>query len=308
MEIFKNDFGCELHGLNINSLTEKDEKIIKSSLYENRLVIIKNQTLTNQEYVDFANKFATPVPYLQENYHHPDHKEIFVSSNIQKTKDKMGVARTGGYWHSDTAFEQNPKVLTMLMPKVMPKTIKRTTRFIDMAKVYQAMSLKQQQTLSKMTFIHSGRWRYKVRPEDINLDLTEILAMIHAVQPPVEHPAVITHPFTKEKIIYASRGFTIEVKNEGLDQSKVILDELFDFAEQAQFIKEVTWNLGDLIIWDNRFLQHSSGRQAAVGENLQAEITKEEETMMFRITLLDGMPLCDSLRENAGVAIPEMEV
>ena len=42
--------------------------------------------------------------------------------------------------------------------------------------------------------------------------------------------------------------------------------------------------MGDIIIWDNRFLQHSSGRNPG----------PEEETMMYRITLQDGMPLCAS--------------
>jgi len=298
MKIKTNDFGCEIQGVDTNNITEQELKDIKSALYKNRLVIFKQQTLSNQEYVDFANKFASPVPYLQENYHHPDHDEIFVSSNIQTPGKKMGVARTGGYWHSDTAFEQTPKALTMLLPKVMPQTIKRTTRFIDMAKVFSSMSLKLQEELSQMTFIHSGRWRYKIRAEDVNLDLSEILEMIHAVQPPVEHPAVITHPETKEKIIYASRGFTIEVKDQGLDRSKVILEKLFDFAEKKQFVSEVTWSLGDLIIWDNRFLQHSSGRKATIGENIHTEVKKEEETMMFRITLLDGMPLCESITEQ----------
>ena len=42
--------------------------------------------------------------------------------------------------------------------------------------------------------------------------------------------------------------------------------------------------MGDVIIWDNRFLAHTSGRNAGL----------EEETMMYRITLQDGMPLCAS--------------
>jgi taurine dioxygenase len=40
--------------------------------------------------------------------------------------------------------------------------------------------------------------------------------------------------------------------------------------------------MGDIIIWDNRFLAHSSGRNAG----------PEEETMMYRITLKDDYPLC----------------
>jgi taurine dioxygenase len=40
--------------------------------------------------------------------------------------------------------------------------------------------------------------------------------------------------------------------------------------------------MGDVIIWDNRFLSHSSGRNSG----------PEEETMMYRITLRDDFSLC----------------
>ena len=49
-------------------------------------------------------------------------------------------------------------------------------------------------------------------------------------------------------------------------------------------MREVQWSMGDVIIWDNRFLRHTSGRNEGL----------EEETMMYRITLQDGMPLCAS--------------
>jgi taurine dioxygenase len=42
--------------------------------------------------------------------------------------------------------------------------------------------------------------------------------------------------------------------------------------------------MGDIIIWDNRFLSHTSGRNSGL----------EEETMMYRITLRDDYPLCAS--------------
>ena len=52
--------------------------------------------------------------------------------------------------------------------------------------------------------------------------------------------------------------------------------------------------MGDVIIWDNRFLPHSSGRNPG----------PEQETMMYRITMKDGMPLCappDCSRRNSGL-------
>ena len=292
MQTEKLAIGCSIHGVEAKSLTAAQLLKIKELLYKNRLIVLKDQALNEQEYCDFAKRVGFPVPYLQDNYHHPDYPLIFVSSNVKSTGKQIGVPRTGGYWHSDTSFEQDPKFITMLMPKVLPRTAARSTRFIDMAEVYAALPQATKDRLAGAEFLHSGRWRFKIRPDCVGLDIFEILALIDQATPPMRHPGVIEHPFTKEKVIYGNRGFTIGIANRSLDESAALLREVFDFAETDRFVREVQWSMGDIIIWDNRFLQHGSGRNPG----------PEEETMMYRITLQDGMPLCASQMPKAAVA------
>jgi taurine dioxygenase len=85
-------------------------------------------------------------------------------------------------------------------------------------------------------------------------------------------------------MLYANSGFTIGIADRSLDESAALLKEIFAFAESDRFVREVRWSMGDIIIWDNRFLCHTSGRNSG----------PEEETMMYRITLQDGYPLCAS--------------
>jgi taurine dioxygenase len=248
------------------------------------LVVLKNQNLNEAEYCDFAKRVGNPVPYLQDNYHHPEFPLIFVSSNVKKEGKQIGVARTGGYWHSDTSFEKDPKFITMLMPKVLPQNFARSTRFIDMAAVYEGLPQTVKDKLAGREFMHTGKMRYKVRTQDAGYDIFEILATIDQLCPAVRHPAVIEHPYTKEKVLYGNRGFTLGIADTSLDESASLLKQIFDFAETPRFVREVQWSMGDVIIWDNRFLAHTSGRNEGL----------EEETMMYRITLQDGMPLCAS--------------
>ena len=279
-----NTIGCSVWDIDTKAIAEHTMREVKDLLYRHRLVVLKDQKLSEQEYCDLASRCGTPVPYLQENYRHPDFPLIFVSSNVKKDGKQIGVPRTGGYWHSDTSFETEPKVLTMLMPKVLPQIFARTTRFVDMAEVYAALPQAIKDRLAGAQFIHSGRWRYKVRPQDAGADIFEILQMIDSVAPPVRHPAVIEHPYTKEKVLYANRGFTVGIADWSTDEATSLLKEIFDFAESAPFVREVRWSMGDIIIWDNRFLSHTSGRNPG----------PEEETMMYRITLKDAYPLCAS--------------
>jgi taurine dioxygenase len=289
MQTEKLAIGCSIHGVDAKAVTPAQLLKIKDLLYKNRLVVLKDQSVTEQEYCDFAHRVGSPVPYLQDNYHHPEFPLIFVSSNVKSDGKQIGVPRTGGYWHSDTSFEPDPKFITMLMPKVLPKSFARSTRFIDMAEVYAALPQATKDRLAGTQFLHSGRMRFKIRPDCIGFDIFEILSMIDQATPPSKHPGVIEHPYTKEKVVYGNRGFTMGIANRSLDESAALLREIFDFAETDRFVREVQWSMGDIIIWDNRFLQHSSGRNPG----------PEEETMMFRITLKDGMPLCASQTQPA---------
>ncbi len=292
MRTERNQIGCSVHGVSAKAATPAEMLELKDLLYKNRLIVLKDQALNEQEYCDFASRFGLPVPYLQTNYHHPDYPLIFVSSNVKQDGKQIGVPRTGGYWHSDTSFEKEPKVITMLMPKILPRSHPRSTRFIDMTDVYAALPQATKDKLAGAKLMHSGRWRYKIRPDNVGLDIFEILELIDCFSPPVVHPALIEHPYTHEKVLYANRGFTIGVADWSLDESANLLREIFEFAETSRFIKEVHWSMGDVIIWDNRFLSHSSGRNPG----------PEEETMMYRITLRDEYPLCASQLQSEHIA------
>jgi len=284
MQIEKLGIGISIRGVDANVVTAAEMSTFKDLLYKNRLIVLKDQAVSEQQYCDFAHRLGFPVPYLQENYRHPDFPLIFVSSNVKSKGPQIGVPRTGGYWHSDTSFEKEPKVITMLMPKVLPANHPRSTKFVDMASVYAELPRATKDKLAGAELLHSGRYRYKIRPDNVGYDIFEILEAIDTFAPPMRHPAVIEHPYTKEKVLYANSGFTIGIADRSLDDSAALLREVFAFAESEHFVREVHWTMGDIIIWDNRFLCHTAGRNSG----------PEEETMMHRITLQDSYPLCAS--------------
>jgi taurine dioxygenase len=283
--------GCKISGLELLSATRTETAQLQALLYQHKLVQISGQELSESEFCRVSGMFGDPVPYLQSNYHHPAYPLIFVSSNVKSQGKALGVARTGGYWHSDTSFLESPVPLTLLYPRVVPRDTRRTTLFIDLEQAYRELPEPLKRRTAGRTFVHSGKWRFKVRAEDVGLDLTEILGMIHQAQPPVKHPAVIRHPVTGSEILYATRGFTIGVDGLGTDESAQLLQELFDFIEQERFISEFQWQLGDVILWDNRFFAHKAGRLETVNDPVRGNIAAEEETLVYRIIIRDSFPL-----------------
>jgi taurine dioxygenase len=72
MKTEKNGFACSIHGVDANAATPAEIAELKDLLYKNRLIVLKDQAVSEQEYCDFANRLGFPVPYLQANYHHPE--------------------------------------------------------------------------------------------------------------------------------------------------------------------------------------------------------------------------------------------
>src|SRR5262245_7467494 len=153
-------------------LPREDVDRIKQLVYRHKLVVLRRLKFTCQEYVRFARNFGTPQVYFQPNYHHPEHPEIFVSSNQKYNGAKFGVAGTGRYWHTDYQFFEQPLPLTMQYPQVLPSV--RETYYIDMERVLRELPPRLAQAVDGAQAVHDGRWRYKVQSTDIDRSLDEI--------------------------------------------------------------------------------------------------------------------------------------
>ncbi|ODS22735.1 hypothetical protein AB835_12605 [Candidatus Endobugula sertula] len=156
------NIGHTISDIDCNLLSKEEAKSILEYVYKHKVVVIKQQKLSTSQFNNLSYCFGEPLPYLQSNYRHPDFPLIFVSSNVKLDGKEVGVPRTGGYWHSDTAFLEEPIPLTILYPQIIPKNSMRTTMFIDLERVYEEIPSELKQVLDNAYFIHSGKWKYKV--------------------------------------------------------------------------------------------------------------------------------------------------
>lgn len=274
------EIGGEILGLHVNDLAPDAPELeqIRQAIYRNKLIVIRDQDISLEQYVGFTRKLGTPQVYFQDNYHHPDFPEVFVSTNVPENGKKIGVAGTGHYWHTDCQFQQQPLSFTSITPVVIPQSI-RATYYIDMAKVYRNLPAELKPFVEGQTYIHGGNNRYKVQPSDIDKSIQQLIDYMNEIVPLVEHPAVITHPVTGEQILYISSGFTMKIKGMRHEESQEALRALFDFVEKEEHIYTHHWDKGDLIIWDNRPLLHKSSKLPA------GELSKS-----YRIGIYDNLP------------------
>lgn len=272
--------GGVIKGLDLKQLDHSDSEFeeIRQAIYRNKLIVIKGQNLSPEEYIEITKKIGKPQIYFQENYHHPDHPEIFVSSNVNEVGKKVGVAGTGGYWHTDCQFQENPLSFTSITPIVIPQTL-RATYYIDMCQVYKNLPQELKSAVNNAIMVHGGNNRYKVTVEDIDKSIEELIEKMNEIIPYVKHPAVIEHPVTGDKILYMSSGFTMKIEGLSHEENEKIMNKLFEFIEKEEHVHTHSWEKGDLIIWDNRYLLHKSSK-----------ILNGEKAKSYRIGIYDEHP------------------
>jgi taurine dioxygenase len=264
MQIIPGDnrvLGAQIHGVDLGAITGGQARDILAAVHHHALLRVKGQKMTVHQYVEFGEKLGTIMPYPDERYRHPEHPGVFVSSNVKGRT--MGMARSGYFWHTDLSFKPKPQPLTMLYPQLLPPA-KRETLFINMANVYDALPAALRSIVDGRTAKHDPAMRYKVGQADVdaNLDLGELLERGRRMFPAPTHPLVITHPATGRRILYMNSGFTTSIDGLPHEESQAALKELFAFIERPEHVQPHSWELGDIIVWDNRMLIHKAGYMA----------------------------------------------
>jgi taurine dioxygenase len=79
---------------------------------------------------------------------------------------------------------------------------------------------------------------------------------IAAMVSEVHQPVVRTHPETGRSALYLSPRFTLRIDGAIQDVSVAILNELFALMDDPRFCYRHEWRERDLVIWDNRCLNH----------------------------------------------------
>jgi taurine dioxygenase len=271
--------GAEITDFDLRRTTPDDARRIKDLVYAHKLVVLRSQTLSIGEYVEFGRKLGRPQVYFQPNYHHPEHPEVFVSGNVKDEKGrKVGVSGTGRYWHTDYQFFAQPLPFVMVYPQILPST-GRGTEFIDLERVYARLPETLRARVDGRRAIQEGKWRYKITPADVDKAIVDILAAVEAMVPALKHPAVIEHPLTGAKSLYVSSGFTTGIEGLSIEEGRAVLAEIFAFVEREEHVHTHTYAPGDILLWENRRMIHKA-----------VASPPGEPSLSYRIGVYDGLP------------------
>lgn len=278
--------GIEVRDFSAVTATADEVALLRRHLYHDKIVVLAQQALGIAEFVALGSAFGTPVAYYEPMYHHPDSEYVFVSSNVDRDTGRVGVPKTGAFWHSDYQFMPEPFAVTCFYPQRLPAA-GRGTYFIDMAQAYRRLSPRLRTAIENTYCRHSARRYVKIRPDDVFRPLGEVIAEVEHRTPPQRHPTVLRHPVTGERLLYISEAFTYAIEDaSGKALPGTLLSDLLDESGQLDdscshpniFLQ--SYEPGDVVLWDNRTLVHRALHNPG-----------NDRTESYRVTVLDEFPL-----------------
>jgi taurine dioxygenase len=245
--------GIEVTGIDFSKpVAAPDVDAMTAALHENLVMVIRDQDLTTQQYLDAMRLFGELMPQHLTNLLMQEHPEIAVldSRNSVLDSDGKGIPIGSRDWHTDhTNHDRPPKMTAMYAIKLPSKG--GDTGFANMQAAFAALPPVTQAALSAMTTVNVIEKNTIYVSDDVREALTE---------EPQRHPLIRTHPETGRKAIYVHPGKTERIEGMQPAESLTFINDLLDRVLTPAVTYRHKWRSGDVVIWDNRGVLHLAHR------------------------------------------------
>ncbi len=242
---------------------------LREAWYEGLIVLLRGQTLTEEDQVRFAECFGPPARTINVN-NTGKHPAVMLISNIRKDGKPIGALPDGEMqFHTDQCYIETPAAASMLYAIEVP-SVGGNTLFANAYLAYETLPADIKRRIDGRKAINAYDYA--------NASTSRGTRLGEGV-PQYAHPVVRTHPATGRKALYVNRLMTIAIEGLPEAESDALLDLLFDHQEQRRFVYEHVWRVGDILMWDNRCTLHA-----------RTDFSSAERRLMRRITILGEKP------------------
>ncbi|MDX1401841.1 MAG: TauD/TfdA family dioxygenase [Kiloniellales bacterium] len=229
---------AEVRGLRLSA--EPDAQtlaLIRDALAKHLVLVFKDQSLSAAELRDFTAHFG---PLF---IHHDDDGVLRADGLpevLEMRKEPEGTRLFGGSdWHADVTFRKPAGYLSILHALILPP-LGGDTGFANTIAAFGALSEGLQSVLRGLQAVHS--YHGPGRP-----DCPGQTAI---------HPLVRRHPETGAEGLYINRMFVTRLQGMTAEESRPLIDFLDRHITRPEFTCRISWEKGQVVMWDNRFTLH----------------------------------------------------
>ena len=249
-------FGIEVFGADLSSLSTGEFEQVQENFYQHQVLVARAQKLTAAQFLQFARRVGPPEPHVIDQFHHPEHAEILILSNVSKNGQPTGLADAGTYFHTDYSYLDVPARATMLYSIQVPKK-GGDTLFANQYAAYDELPVALKKKIDPLAALH----HYGNR-DDQDKNSRTVASVLSGEQEKkvtwVKHRVARPHPVTGRTALYSISGSSFGIEGMPREEAVALLDELKAHATQEKYQLRLKYGVGDVVIWDNASLLHSA--------------------------------------------------
>ena len=249
-------FGVEIVDVDVTRVDEATFRDIVAQFEEHSVLLFRGQSLTDDAQIAFSRRFGpleTTIKSIASQRATPTHianlSNVDGEDRLIPAGDKRNLYNAGNQmWHTDSSFKQVPAHASLLSAREIPPT-GGETQFASMRVGHSCLPADRQRFLEGKVAIHSFVYSRGLVDDGL-------MPADHAAQvPPVRQALVRTNPINGRKAFYVG-SHACEIVGLPTAEARALLRDLREIATRPDLVYTHRWQVGDLVMWDNRCMLH----------------------------------------------------
>ena len=250
--------GTDGNALDLANLDDSELADLRELACQHEVLVVRGQQLDPAEQSRFSRRLgpSAETPFVTTMSDHPD------VIRVVKEADEGAAFNFGGAWHSDFSFLEFPPSFTILAAVDVPPWGGDTV-FASMTAAWETLPEAKRDRLRILDGIHTARDAYSRRMQPLHSGMRGMqIVCDDTADDTRRHPLVTVHPETGRTVLFFNRAYVRDLDDPSgaLDDAETaeLLRWLHEHTTDVRFTYRHRWLPGDVVIWDNRSVQHKT--------------------------------------------------
>ncbi|SPA16023.1 Taurine dioxygenase; TauD/TfdA taurine catabolism dioxygenases family [Cupriavidus taiwanensis] len=255
--------GAELSNVSLADAAQDRDLVaeIRALWLKHKVLFFRDQGITPMEQQTFAAQFSELEAHPLAPSHPDADKLLMLYRNVDPTKQSfVDKASRENLWHSDVTFKKAPPRGAVLRREIGPEN-GGDTIWSNMVMAYECLPEAIKQRIDGLYAKHSAEHCFLAQyPKEERRAAAEKV-------PGAEHPVVLIHPETGEKVLFVNSVFTTHFVNyfnftdirygqDFMPESHHLMYYLCSQAAIPEYQVRLKWRDNTVAMWDNLLCQH----------------------------------------------------
>jgi taurine dioxygenase len=255
IQIAPGTLGAEISGLDLATIDDAGFAALLDVWHERLVLVVHDQHVSDAAFLEFSARFGelylapitvTGKPYIPELPH------LAVISNVVENGQAIGgLGNSELIWHTDMSYADDPPIASLLYSLEVPET-GGDTWFCNMYAAYNALPEELKQRIATLSCKHDASHN---SAGETRKGFKDGFASREDI-PGAIHPLVCAHPATGRPVLYLGRRENAYIPELSPADGDALLDELWSYTTRADNTWRHHWQVGDVVMWDNRCTMH----------------------------------------------------